>query len=466
MLGIGDNGIKGQGGDATSGGTDSTSGNIGAGAAGFTLIDVLVGSFLASLIFVGIFGAFQFGFWAFRQGEARIVATNIANARIEEIRNLEYGAVGTIGASLPYAEGGIVPQEAVERNGVAYNLETSIKYIVDDTDGVGMPEDECPNDYKKAEVVVSWSGIFGGEAVFVTDIAPEDLAEECVQAGGVIRIRAFNSHGEMVFSPLIEIFEAETEIFIDSASPDTGEHYFPLSPNTYKVVVGKEGYSTARTYGEDEVASPEKPHILLSEGEVEEMAFSIDYLSDFIINTLSEIEEETKIVAVPGVEFGLRGEKIIGRDGDEEPVYKYEESFLSDSSGYVNVLDLEWDNYNFWVDPALGLNLVKTEPEPQPIGLAPDTVQEVDLFVQAENSLLIKVEDLETTGPVFAADVRLFKTGYDKSQFTDESGETYFLPLEITTYSIEAEAPGYNPATGAVLVSGYTTRTIQLERVE
>jgi len=433
---------------------------------GFTLIDVLVGSFLSCLIFIGIFGAFQFGFWAFRHGEARIVATNIAKARMEEIRGLNYEAVGTIAASLPYADGDIVSQETVERNGFIYDLGTSVKYIVDNADGVGAPEDECPNDYKRAEVIVGWSGVFGGQVVLVTDIAPKDFAEECIQVGGVVRIRVFDSQGEMISSPLIEIFEAGTETLIDSAEPDTGEHYFPLSPNSYKVVVQKEGFSTTRTYGEDEVTSPEKPHILLSEGEVEEMAFSIDHLSDFIVNTLSEIEEDTKIVVIPDVGFELQGEKVIGRDGDDELVYKFRESFMSDGAGYIDILNMEWDDYNFSIDPVSGLELVKTEPAPQPISLAPDIVQEVNLFVQAENSLLIKVEDQQTTEPVFGADVRLLKIDYDKSQFTDQGGETYFLPLESTTYSIEAEAPGYDLITESVLISGYGVKIIQLERVE
>ena len=433
---------------------------------GFTFIDVLVGSFLACVIFIGIFGAFQFGFWAFRYGEARIVATNIAKARMEEIRGLNYEAVGTIGAFLPYADGDIVSQETVERNGFIYDLGTSVKYIVDNADGVGAPEDECPNDYKRAEVIASWSGVFGGQVVLVTDIAPKDLAEECIQAGGVVIIRVFDSQGEMIPSPLIQIFEAGTGILIDSAEPDTGEHYFPLSPNSYKVVVQKEGFSTSRTYGEDELASPEKPHILLSESEVEEMAFSIDHLSDFIINTLSEIEEGAKIVTIPDVGFELRGEKVIGRDGDDELVYKFREDFVSDGDGYIDILDMEWDDYNFSIDPVSGLELVETEPAPQPITLAPDIVQEVNLFVQAENSLLIKVEDQQTIDPVFGADVRLFKIDYDKSQFTDQDGETYFLPLESTTYGIEAGAPGYDSIIDTVLISGYEIKVIQLERVE
>jgi len=432
----------------------------------FTLIDVLVGSFLACLIFIGVFGAFQFGFWAFRHGEARIVATNIAKARMEEIRGLNYEAVGTIAASLPYADGDIVSQEMVERNGFIYDLSTSVKYIIDNTDGIGAPEDECPNDYKRAEVIASWSGVFEGQVVLVTDIAPKDLAEECIQAGGIIRIRVFDSQGQMIPSPLIEIFEAETGTLIDSAEPDTGEHYFPLSSNSYKVVVEKEGFSTSRTYGEDEVASPEKPHILLSQGEVEEMAFSIDHLSGFTINTLSEIEDGTKIVAIPGVGFELRGEKVIGRDGDDELVYKFRENFASDANGYIGILDIEWDDYNFLIEPTSDLELVKTEPELQPIALAPDTVQEVNLFVQAENSLLIRVEDQQTIEPVFGAVVRLFKIDFDKSQFTDQTGETYFLPLESATYSIEAEAPGYDLITDTVLISGYGVKVIQLERVE
>lgn len=433
-----------------------------------SLVDILVGTFLVSLIFVGLFGAFQLGFRVLRETEARVVAANMGKARIEEIRNLPYGDIGTVGADLPFAEGTLEEEKTVERNSVSYTLETRVKYVVDGTDGLGSPEDECPNDYKKVQVDVSWSGFFGGSTTLLTNVAPEDLAEECVQTGGVIGVRVFDSRGEMVSSPLIEVFDLATGDLVDSATPDGGEHYFPLSPATYKVKVSKSGFGVSRTYGEEEVSHPAKPHVILADKEVEEISFSIDTLSSFSVDTISEVEENgTTTVPAPDVEFGLRGEKVIGTDSEDQDVYEYSKTLISDSEGHKEVSDLETDNYHFSVDEEkTGLTLVKTDPAPQPVSLPPGTNKAVDLYVESENSLLVSVEDKDTGDPVFSGETRLFKSDYDKTQYTDEEGETYFLPLEAETYDLEVEAPGYEPASTTVSVSGFSTETVNLTRTE
>ena len=62
---------------------------------GFTFIDVLVGTALMLIIFLGISGAYQLGLKVVSQSKARISATALANQRVEEIRNLSYKEVGT-----------------------------------------------------------------------------------------------------------------------------------------------------------------------------------------------------------------------------------------------------------------------------------------------------------------------------------------------------------------------------------
>ena len=55
---------------------------------GFTLVEVLVGTFLILIVFLGIFGAYQLGLRVVGQSRNQIVATAIANQEIENIRNL------------------------------------------------------------------------------------------------------------------------------------------------------------------------------------------------------------------------------------------------------------------------------------------------------------------------------------------------------------------------------------------
>lgn len=186
--------------------------------------------------------------------------------------------------------------------------------------------------------------------------------------------------------------------------------------------------------------------------------------------TLSWITEEATPIGY--VSFNLQGNKIIGTDADENPVVKYSADFTTDSTGHLNIPDLEWDAYDFIIEPAENLNLVSTDPVSDPpgqdISLLPDTHQPVSLFLEAENSLLVTVRNSETLESIFSAQVRLASLGlgYDQTQFTDEQGQTLFIPLEVGTYNLEVQADGYEDYSGTIGVSGDEIITIDLVPIE
>lgn len=373
------------------------------------------------------------------------------------------------------------------------------------------------------------------------------------------------------------------------------------------MVVSKSGYSTDRTYGIGEIATPEKPHLMVLEGQLTEASFSIDKVSSFSVDTFSswgtdnfsdsflnedKISQKSNTVImsgkvtlatttegyesagyltsvaispadlmnwdkftftddepentnlkyqiyyasstnwylipdsdlagnslgfdsspvdlsnlatttysqlklrgnfstidasstptlydwqvswkttvstpIPNAAFNLKGAKIIGTDANEDPVYKYSITTSSGSNGHKDLTNLEWDSYTFSVNPLSGLDLVGTSLSPQPINLAPNTTLPVTLYLDAANSLLITLQDNQTLEPIFSGTVRLYKIplGYDKTQYTDEKGQTYFIPLEQATYNLEISAPGYAAASTNVWVSGDVTKIIRLEQIE
>ena len=576
---------------------------------GFTLVEVLVFIFLVSVVFLGIFGAYQLGLKVVGLSQRKITATAIVNGQIEKIRNLPYLSVGTIDAQLPYAKGVLEPVTSTILNGIEYQIETKVKFMVDEADGTGA-QDSCNWDYKRAEVKVSWAGRFEGEVKLVTDISPKDKIEEIQtcqeQPGGILSVLVFDALGIPVSSPLIEVFDPATGERVDFATPANGKHDFPLIASTYKVVVSKSGYSSERTYGTDEIAIPEKPHPIVLEGQITPISFSIDKLSSFSVETLSpwgtgifsdSFLDESKIsekenlevsegqvtlvfseqggyslsghlisipispqnliswqefsfsdsepeetdlkyqilyasgtewilipdsdlpgnstgfdsspvnlsnlstttysqlklranfstnstattpilydwqlswinseaTPIPNATFNLRGEKLIGKDANENPVYKYSQDHISDNQGKIDIPNLEWDNYTFSIDPATGLDLVSTDPSPQPISLAPNTNLSVKLYLDSQNSLLLTVQDNETLEPIFSAEVRLSNASYDKTQYTNEKGKTLFIPLEVANYNLEVSAPGYLATSTTIFVSGDVTKTIKLEQME
>ena len=566
---------------------------------GFTLTETLVGTALMLIVFLGIFGAYQLSLKVIGLSRAKVIATAIANGKIEKIRNLVYGSIGVQGS---FPDGVLEATATAVQNGIQYTVETRVDYMVDLADGEVSPQDECPNDYKKAQVKVSWPGRFGGQVILVTDIAPKNLIEECATGGGILSVSVFDAYGVMVFSPLIEIKDPATDETLKTATPSDGSYYFSLAAFTYKVVVSKDGYSTERTYGADEITTPDNPHPAVLEGKSTSISLSIDKLSNFSIDTLSpggegyffdSFSDETKIsessgisisdgnvnlteaegvyspsgylistaiapeslikwkefsfndstpadtqilyqflyfdgenwvlipdddlpgnsdgfgdspidlsalnivnypqlklkgnlstqssvisptlydwqiswtevVPVPDATFHLHGEKPIGSDEEENPVYKYSQDKTSNSSGHIDLSNLEWDLYTFSIAPASGLDLINIQPSSQPINLPPDASVSIKLYLDAQNSFLLTVQDANNLEPIFSATVRLYNAGlgYDQTQYTNAKGQTYFIPLGSATYNLEISSLGYLPTSTTVSVSGDKIEIIKLE---
>jgi len=436
----------------------------------FTLVEVLIGTFLMLLVFLAIFGVYQLGLKIILFSKNRISATSIANGEIEKIRNLPYESVGVEGG---FPDGVLVAQKTITMNGIEYAVKTSVDYVTDSTDGLAPPDDDCLNDYKKVKIEVSWGGKSPGEVELSTDIAPKNLAQECAESGGILSVSVADANGIMVSSPLIEVKNPETDTTIKTATPSEGQHYFSLSPATYKIVVSKEGYSTERTYGIDEIAQPDRSNPIVIEGEVVELSFLIDKLSTLIVETRGEYDpEKDEYPVIQGAPFNLQGEKILGKDSEGEPVYKYSENHVTGADGNVTISNLEWDSYTI-TSLNSNLDVVRIESPPseeieQPFGLAPDTTKTVRLILDAENSLLVTVKDQDTRLPLFPVDVRLYneELEYDNTQYVDEEGETYFIPLDAGQYNIEAHSPGFLDYSGVVSVSGDNRITIYLQREE
>lgn len=573
---------------------------------GLTLIDVLIGTALVLIMFLGVFGVFQLALKVIDQSSSRIDATAIANQQLEMVRNLPYKDIGVEGG---FPEGVLPPSTTTVLNGREYTIENRVDFVIDSADGISAPDDDCPNDYKRVQVKVSWQGRFGGEVELSTDVAPSTLSEECGTTGGILSVSVFDAYGVMVPYPLIEVRNPDTDEVLKTATPENGQHYFALATSSYKIVVSKDGYSAESTYGTDEIATPAKPHPLVLENQTTEISFSIDQLSTFSVNTLSSwssgyfsdaFNDSSKIselsdiqvrngevflatttggyysssgylvststspdnllrwdefswtdyepsntdifyqvyyasgsgwyiipdtdlpgnsvgfdfppvdlsglntttysslklkanfstndpattsflydwqlswitnatASIGNVTFSLRGSKIIGTNSDEEPVYKYSQTHTTDPQGHIDITDLEWDSYTFSIDPSSGLDLLRTDPSPQPISLPPDNAHEtVNLYLGADNSLLVTVENVDTLEPVFSATVRLRNSGlgYDASQYTNQEGKTLFIPLEGATYDLDVEAPGYSSTSTTVLVGGDTIKTVLIEQIE
>ena len=95
---------------------------------GFSFIDVLIGTALVLIVFLGIFAVYQLGLKVISQSERKIAAIAIANQQIERIRNLPYESIGVKGG---FPDGFLEASTSTLQNNIQYTIENRADYAVD-----------------------------------------------------------------------------------------------------------------------------------------------------------------------------------------------------------------------------------------------------------------------------------------------------------------------------------------------
>lgn len=172
-------------------------------------------------------------------------------------------------------------------------------------------------------------------------------------------------------------------------------------------------------------------------------------------------------VPIPEVSFDIFGEKIVGKDSQENPIQKIFFGKTTDSQGKVLISNLESDKFYFsnFKKNSENLNLVNCLPQ-YPVFLAPDSSLEVSLFLEPQYSLLVLVMSEETSTPIFSAAVTLTSSNFSETQYTDNQGKTIFILPEEGFYELKVEAPGFISTSTTVFVSGQSNKELILEPSE
>ena len=418
---------------------------------GFTLTEVIIGSALLLLIFVGVFSAYSLGLKTLANLRAKATALSIANQKLEQVRNLAYLDIGTVGG-IP--AGQLAQSTQTTANNVTFTVRTTVVYIDDPLDEL-IPADLLPTDYKRAKVEVSWTAITGGKVTLVTDITPKGV--ESSAGGGTLSLSIFDASGLGVGQAQLHIVNNQVNPVIDAIyfSDDQGKFVLPGAPASiegYQIEATKIGYSSERSYGSDEIASPAKPNVTVLEGQLSQASLSIDKVASMIIETRSQQGG----LPVANVPFTLTGAKSVGDNAQGQAVPKYSVAQSSDDDASLTLSNMEWDSYSFAVDSQVtGLNLAELQPT-DPVELLPDSVQHITLLLAADNSLLVTVTDQASAQPVFGAAVELSNASieYDQVRPTDAQGHALFIPLQAANYTLQVSRENYQTLNGNVGVAG------------
>ncbi len=389
---------------------------------------------------------------------SRISARHIALESMEIIRNAPYEDVGTIGG-IP--AGIFVQEQDVSRNGQNYTIRTRVNFIDDAFDGVA-PTDSLPVDYKRVRIDISWGGIASSDlsqVSLVTDIAPRGT--ETAAGTGTLSILVFDALGQPVPQAEVQI-SAPTNPPVNAIyfTSDAGRITLPGAKtcnSCYQITATKTGYSTERTYSVSEVTNPTKPLITILEGQLTEVSFSIDRFASLNLTTFGE---EPGFTLFPNQIVHIRGEKTIGTDGLDDPVYKFDQEIVTDSAGNLVIEELEWDNYHISLPADSAVEIAGSNPiSPTSIDPAEDVNLLISLAPDDASSLLARFEDGSSSLVASVAATLKDGTGYEATESsgvenTANFGQVFFDGLEDKVYTLIATASGFLEFTINIPVSG------------
>ena len=482
---------------------------------GFTIIEVVVTTFIIGTVVTGLFGLFLLSLRSAHESERRVVAVALANERMEMIRNLPYLNVGTNGG-IP--SGNIEQTETVTRNGLSYIVKTDIRYIDDpydgeapgtnqseervtichkpgttaessleisasaldahvahgDTtgacgsggDGTGAG-DEYNADYKQARVEVTWnSPNTPAPVLLVSVIAPKGV--EGAESGGTLDFLALSAAGDGIANADVALVNNAVTPAINVTTKTNSEGRvvlpgLPESANNYVLSVSKTGYTTEQTYDVTPTFIPDADHSHLSMilKEVTSKVFLIDQVSSLTINT-----KDDTATLVPDIAYSLQGTKTIGVDETAAPVYVVQEDATTDVTGQNQHTDLVWDSYDITIDgDATGYDIKETS-ELLPIVLSPGEDLSVDVVLVPHTplSLHVSVAANDSGDPIENATIHVTgPSAYDSSLGTGVYGQVFFNDLTDTgLYSVEVDAPGYDIITQDVQIDASERIRIEL----
>ncbi len=249
----------------------------------FTLVEVIVSVAIIAILVLGIYSLILLSLRLTADNKYYVEAIEIANQKIEQIRNLPYDEVGVV-SGIP---SGNLPQvETISRDG-DFIVNTYVTFYDDPYDGVAGV-DPIINDYKIVSVKVGWQGKFEYKNLTVfSKIIPR--TEETAEGYGLLKILVSDANASPLADASVRVINNALVPTVDVTNPTdaSGILYLPAleSFQGYEIIVTRAGYGTDQSYDISTSKSPS--HLSVTEGDKTEEAFSIDVLGNLQIRTVS-----------------------------------------------------------------------------------------------------------------------------------------------------------------------------------
>lgn len=381
---------------------------------GFSLLEVLVATGVFLLFALGIYGGIQLVFKIVYNSRLHILETAILSEKLEGVKNLPFDQVG-ISGGVPT---GVLPYStSTVRNGITFNIITTVRNIDDSFDGLAIgtvPVDTAPADYKLVEMSIICQNCIQKKSVILSArVSPKGL--EGASENGSLFIHVFDANGLDVQGADVNIgYTGANPLTINDTTDNNGMLRIidtPTGTEAYHITVSKSGYSSDYTVSSTvSNPNPDKPPSTVISQTVTEISFAIDR-----VGSLAMAAMNPSCSAIASVSFNVHGEKTIGHN---PTIYKLNQDLITNGSGGYSFSDMEWDKYHLSTSGTI-YDIAGSIPM-LPVDLTPGLNQGVSLILRSHttNSLLVLVRDAATKQPIADANVRLFKGGYDQTVTT------------------------------------------------
>jgi prepilin-type N-terminal cleavage/methylation domain-containing protein len=373
---------------------------------GFTLIEAIVAIAIFSIIMAGVLGLFSMLTRATKAAREQIILSALSVSRLEIMRNLPYDDVGTASGNPNGSLPDFANPDTFTHEGANFEVYYEVTYVDDPADGTILAgTDPVPSDYKQVKMYIK--NVASNKITsFVTNVSPRGL--EGLSNAGALFIHSMDAAGQPVPNASISIVNNSIVPNINlSRQTDAQGNWIevglPASVNGYHIVATKSGYSTDSTYPiSGGNPNPVKPDSTVQDGQVTQISFAIDIVSDLAIRTLNATCGD-----LSGVDVNVAGSKLIGAAPD---VYKYDQDHSS-SGGAIALNNIEWDVYVPTLLTGQGLMLYGTSPIQQ-VNVLPGANQTFTLILgpSTANSLLVIVKNAATLASIEGAQVTLSRT--------------------------------------------------------
>jgi len=168
-------------------------------------------------------------------------------------------------------------------------------------------------------------------------------------------------------------------------------------------------------------------------------------------------------VALPNTSLNITGKKIIGTELDTTPIYKYDQTEVTDGSGELELTDMEFDIYTITPTGAYDIaTACGAHPIDHQAGI--DSLTDLELVTDRSDTLRAIVTD-SWGEPLPGVQVNLSRSGYDVTEVTNLCGQAFFSSgvTNNADYVLDVSATGYvSQNTDPFTVSGDTVTEITL----